>query len=111
MHDDYFKETPDKKAPDDIEWLAVVGEREWIAISHDQNIGRNPMEINAVMRARIRLFIVVGAGTPFPDLARNFVANIHKIEQFLKKNSPLSSQEYIGLPPSKYEKVVVKRGK
>ena len=84
IHDDNFQETAERKAPDDVEWLPVVGERGWIVISHDQRMGRNPIEIDAIMRAGVRMFIVVGSKTPFPDLARNFVANIHKIERFLE---------------------------
>lgn len=95
IHDDYFKETREEKAPDDVDWLPVIGEKGWIAISHDQNMGRNPMEINAIMRSGVRLFIVVGVKTPFPDLARNFVANIHKIERFIETHpAPFIARVY-----------------
>ena len=53
------------------------------------------MEINAIMRSGVHLFIVVGGKTLFPDLARSFVANIHKIERFIETNpTPFIARVY-----------------
>ena len=80
-HDDVF---PGEEAPQDVEWLHFVGQHDWIAISHDKKIGRKPNEISAVMRANVRLLLVVGSKVPFPELAKIFVANKHKILQFIR---------------------------
>ena len=79
-HADHF-------APDtpDTAWLEVVGERGWIAVTHDRRIRYKPNERDAVMRHGVALLIVVGAA-PFPDLARAFVATLPSIERFLAEH-------------------------
>jgi hypothetical protein len=54
-HEDHF-------APDtpDAEWLEVVGDRGWIAITHDRRIRYKPNERDAVMLHRVALLVVVG---------------------------------------------------
>jgi hypothetical protein len=81
-HADHF-------APDasDEEWLALVGSRGWVAVSHDRRIRYKPNELGAVVRHNVRLLIVIGKA-PFPDLARNFVASIGQIEAFLDVQKP-----------------------
>ena len=71
---------------DDI-WLPEVGRRGWIAVSANYKIYYSPNERDAMFRAGTRLFIVIGKA-PFPELADNFVACIHKIEKFVKANPP-----------------------
>jgi hypothetical protein len=76
-HADHF--APD--TPDDV-WLAEVGRRGWIALSHDQRIRYKPNERDAVMRHRVGLLVIIGAA-PFPNLAHSFVATIPAVERFL----------------------------
>lgn len=98
-HDDVF---PDVEGLKDVDWLSYVGERGWIAISHDKGISRKPNEINAVMRAEVRLFIVVGTNATFPELAENFVANKNKILQFATTHrEPFIARIYRPTPEQK----------
>lgn len=62
-HDDHF--SADTR---DEDWLHVVGERGWVAITHDQRIRYKPNEIRAVIANRVALLVVVGHA-PFADLA------------------------------------------
>jgi len=79
-HGDHFAPvTPD------AEWLEVVGDRGWIAITHDRRIRYKPNERDAVMLHRVALLVVVGAAQ-FPDLARAFVATLPRIEHFLTEH-------------------------
>ena len=80
-HIDHF---PDD-AKDEV-WLAEIGRRGWYAITHDQRIRYKPNEKAAVLQAGVGLFVVVGK-VPFPDLARNFIATLPKIELFTKQYS------------------------
>jgi hypothetical protein len=81
-HRDHFP--PD--CPDE-EWLAEVGKREWVALTHDARIRYKPNELAAVIRHRVRLLVIVGKG-PFPDLAASFVTTRERIESFLEGTPP-----------------------
>lgn len=71
----------------DEEWLATVGSRGWIALTHDARIRYKPNELAAVVRHRVSLLVVVGKAR-FPDLAENFVITAPRIEAFLEAHSP-----------------------
>ena len=81
-HVDHF--APD--TPDDV-WLAEVGRRGWIALTHDRRIRYKPNERDAVMRHRVGLLVIVGAA-PFADLAHAFLATLPSIEHFLDNHAP-----------------------
>lgn len=76
-HGDHFR--PD--CPDE-EWLAEIGRRGWVGVTHDQQIRYKVNERDAVIRHGVPLLVAVGKATP-PDLARSFVATRRKIERFL----------------------------
>jgi hypothetical protein len=81
-HRDHF--APD--SPDE-EWLRTVGERGWIAVSHDRRIRYKPNENSAVIRHRVGLLVVIGKA-PYPDLAHSFVTTVSRIERFLARHKP-----------------------
>jgi hypothetical protein len=81
-HADHFRhDTPDE------EWLAEVGRRGWIALTHDGRIRYKPTERDAVMRHGVALLVIVGKA-PFPELARAFVTTLPRIERFLVSHAP-----------------------
>ena len=81
-HRDHFlPECPDE------DWLAEVGRREWVALTHDARIRYKPNELAAVIRHRVRLLVLVGKA-PFRDLAASFVATRRRIEAFLEDAPP-----------------------
>lgn len=81
-HADHF-------APDtpDTEWLASIGQRGWVAITHDERIRYKPNERDAVMRHGVSMLLVVG-NAPFPHLAEHFVHTLPRIETFLAAHQP-----------------------
>jgi hypothetical protein len=81
-HADHFApDTPDEA------WLAEVGRRGWIALTHDSRIRYKPNERDAVIRHGVGLLVIVGKA-PFADLARGFVATLPSIERFLAGHEP-----------------------
>jgi len=64
VHLDHFKQG----APD-TEWIPEVGRREWVLITKDQNIRRNPLERAAYESAKLRGFIVTGKDMDGKELA------------------------------------------
>ena len=81
-HVDHF--APD--TPDDV-WLAEVGRRGWVALTHDRRIRYKPNERDAVMQHRVGLLVIVGAA-PFGELAHAFVSTLSSIEHFLDNHEP-----------------------
>jgi len=61
------------QAAPDIEWIPEVGRREWVLITKDQNIRRNPLERAAYEGALLRGFVVTGKEMDGPELARLLV--------------------------------------
>lgn len=81
-HRDHFP--PD--CADDV-WLADVGSRGWVAVTHDRRIRYKPNELAAIRRHAVRLLVVVGKA-PFADLAATFVHTAPKIIGFLEQHPP-----------------------
>jgi hypothetical protein len=81
-HRDHF-------APDaaDEEWLAAVGRRGWVGITHNSRIRYTPNEKAAVIRYAVRLLVIIGQA-PYPELAASFVATRRRIERFLDQHEP-----------------------
>jgi hypothetical protein len=81
-HRDHFP--PDAR---DEDWLAAVGARGWVALTHDRRIRYKPNELAAVVRHRVALLVIVGSA-PYPELATAFVATLPRIESFLARHEP-----------------------
>lgn len=43
----------------DEDWLLDVGEKKWIVLTADLAIAKNPLEMNALLAAKVRAFAVV----------------------------------------------------
>jgi hypothetical protein len=71
----------------DEEWLAEVGRRGWIAITHDRRIRYKPNELAAVVQNQVPLLVIVGS-VPFPQLAQGFVSTYGRIEKFIAAHAP-----------------------
>lgn len=81
-HDDHFSPTTT-----DEEWLPIVAERGWVALSHNKKIRAIAAERDAAMRAGLALFFLIGK-MPHPDLAKNLVATLPRIIRFREKHEP-----------------------
>lgn len=68
VHLDHFAQN----APD-AEWIPKVGQREWILITKDQHIRRNPLERAAYEAAKLRGFVVTGKDMDGKELAELLV--------------------------------------
>ncbi|MEW6321223.1 MAG: hypothetical protein AB1635_09045 [Acidobacteriota bacterium] len=77
-HADHFApDTPHE------EWLAETARQGWVSITHDSRIRYKPNELDAVVRHKAALLVVIGKA-PYPDLARSFVATAPKILAFVE---------------------------
>jgi hypothetical protein len=64
VHIDHFE-----PAAPDTEWIPEVGRRNWVLITKDQNIRRNPLERAAYEAAGLRGFLVTAGEITGSDLA------------------------------------------
>ena len=97
-HADHFSHD----APDQ-EWLAKVGAKGWVALTHNSRIRYTPNEKEAVTAFGVRLLVIVGQA-PFPVLARSFVVTRARVEAFLAKHAPPFIAKVYRASPSELEK-------
>jgi hypothetical protein len=81
-HRDHFEHDAEDEA-----WLEVIGQRGWIALTHDRRIRFKPNELAAVMRHRVALLVIIGKA-PYPELAHAFVATFSNVERFVAGRAP-----------------------
>lgn len=75
VHADHFAED----APD-VQWLPIVGERNWLLITKDSAIKRNTLERNALLLAGVRSFVLTPANITGADQAAIFVKHLNRME-------------------------------
>ncbi|MGE0114492.1 MAG: hypothetical protein AB7T07_06375 [Steroidobacteraceae bacterium] len=81
-HADHF--APD--CPDET-WLREIGQRGWVAVTHDGRIRYKPNELAAVIEHQVTLLVMIGHA-PYPQLAHSFVATHKRILDFLARHHP-----------------------
>jgi predicted nuclease of predicted toxin-antitoxin system len=83
-HDELF--VPDAS---DVEWLRVAGKNNWLVLSHDRNIGRNPLEIEMLRRAKVKAFMPSSKGSlSGAEITNIIIKAIPAIERFARANKP-----------------------
>ena len=71
----------------DVEWLEVVAQRGWTAVTHDTRIRYKPNELAAVDAHKVALLVVVGHARHV-ELAQSFVATADRIVRFVRNHEP-----------------------
>ena len=97
-HADHFAHN----APDE-EWLATVGAKGWIALTHNSRIRYTANEREAVIAHGVRLLVIVGHA-PYHALAKSFVATRERVEAFLTRHEPPFIAKVYRASPSELEK-------
>jgi hypothetical protein len=77
-HADHFAhDTPDEA------WLEAVIAHGWVVLTFDARMARRSAVQDMVMENNARLLYLRGANATAPDIARNFVNTLARIERFL----------------------------
>ncbi len=78
----------------DRERLSFVGERNWIAVTHDRNIRYKTVEVDTLMVAGVKAFVIIGAA-PHLELAEAFVKAASSLRDFVHSNpAPFIAKVY-----------------
>lgn len=71
----------------DVEWLPVVSQRDWIILTKDKNIGKRMIELEAVANSNARLFTLVSGNMSSAETAQVFANVIGKCEQLVQQEA------------------------
>jgi hypothetical protein len=82
-HDDHFPQNAQ-----DVEWIPEVGRREWVILTKDARIARNPLERRAVAYARIRMFTLVAKKLSGAETAIAFQLAMPAMIQLIHRHPP-----------------------
>jgi PIN like domain len=69
----------------DTEWLAVVGEKKWIVLMRDQKIGHRPLELEALLQAGVRSFVLVEGQLPDRENAKILIKAIPRMFEMIRE--------------------------
>jgi hypothetical protein len=83
FHADHFADDAD-----DQTWISEVGRRGRVVLTKDKAIRTRPVELHAVVAARVRMFNLSSGNMTGGQMADVFVANRLKMGRFIKKHSP-----------------------
>ena len=83
LHDDIF-------APDvpDQNWLEQVGQYGWVVLTKDKNIRLRRLEIEALIAAKVRAFVLTSGNLTGEEMSQIFVRNLSKIIALVETNAP-----------------------
>jgi hypothetical protein len=80
-HSDHFQDD----ATDET-WITEAGRRGWFCVSRNKDIRYKKNETEAVMRAIVGLFFVIGPSATSRELADNFISTFPAIERFAQNH-------------------------
>ena len=83
VHSDYFADD----APDD-EWLREVGKRGWLALTKDKRIRYRAMEFDAVVEAKVRLFVLTAGNLTALEMGKIFVKALGAMSRIALQRKP-----------------------
>jgi hypothetical protein len=82
-HGNYFQPgTPDE------EWLPMVGEKNWILLTHDQKIRYNELEVRQIIRHKVREFVFTSGNLTGPSMAEALLKALPKMKGLAENNEP-----------------------
>jgi hypothetical protein len=80
-HKDYF---PPEAL--DVDWLMEVSKLDWVVLTKDKKIGSRPLEVDAIARAGVKVFILVSGDLSSQQMADVFANSLEKLKGIAKGN-------------------------
>ena len=80
MHDDHLPQD----APDE-DWIALVGQRDWVAITKDKNIRFRISELASIKEHDAQVIVIRMKDATGPDIADLLASAVRRIANFVEK--------------------------
>jgi predicted nuclease of predicted toxin-antitoxin system len=74
------------KGAKDRDWLAALEGKDWLVLTKDRNIRRRPLEVEAFVRAGLRVFVLTSADLTGEEASEIFVKAFPRIRRFCQKH-------------------------
>ena len=81
VHDDHLQQN----APDET-WIALVGEKGWVALTKDKNIRHRIAEFHSIKKHSARIIVIRAKNATGEDIADLLVKGRKSIERFVANN-------------------------
>lgn len=72
----------------DIEWLPAIGDRGWVLLTKDKDIRRRPLEVEAILNAGVRAFVLTATELRKEEQAEIFLRAMRKIVRICRQRGP-----------------------
>lgn len=72
----------------DVDWLPAVGAAGWVLLTKDKDIRRRPLEIEAILNARVRAFVLTAAELRREEQAAILLKAMPKIHRICRRPGP-----------------------
>jgi hypothetical protein len=72
----------------DIDWLPAIGQHGWVLLTKDRGIRRRPLEVEAILNARVRAFVLTATDLTREAQADVFVRAMQKIVRICEQRGP-----------------------
>lgn len=72
----------------DVEWIALAAERDWITFHKDDHIRRNSLERQTVIDVSGRMFCIANAEITAADAAQRYISNFRAIAAAAQNPGP-----------------------
>ena len=83
VHDDHLAQD----APDE-EWIQLVGEKDWLAVTNDKNIRYRQSELAAIRDNKARIFVIRAKNVTADDVAEILLKAMERMKKFSRKTAP-----------------------
>lgn len=72
----------------DVEFLPVIGERQWVLVTKDKNVRRNQLEVHAILNAGVRAFVITASGLDHQQISDLVLRAMPKIVRVCRQRGP-----------------------
>ena len=71
----------------DEQWLAEVGKKKWIVLMRDKAIGHRLLELEALLYAGVKAFVLIQGGLPDSENAKIIVGALQRMLRMAAENN------------------------
>ena len=72
----------------DVDWLPHIGAQHWVLLTKDAHIRRRPLEVRAILTAKVRAFILTATNLRGEEQAEIFARTMRKIYGHCQQRGP-----------------------